>query len=208
MCGLCGKINFDRDEPVSAAVVGKMMRVMSHRGPDGAGRFVAGPVGLGHRRLSIIDLSTGDQPMSNEDGTVWVVFNGEIYNFAELRRELVARGHCFKSSSDTEVIVHMYEEARRPVRQPSSRHVRICVVGSTPAAAAACSGSAWNKADVLHQHGPFAGLRVRNQVCHCRSVGAARDRPYDRRPLFYLLLCPGDLTLLRGIRKLDPGQRS
>ena len=111
MCGLCGKINFDRDEPASAAVVRNMMRVMAHRGPDGEGRFVAGPVALGHRRLSIIDLSTGEQPMSNEDGTVWVVFNGEIYNFAELRREprwLV--GHRFRSSSDTEVIVHMYEE--------------------------------------------------------------------------------------------------
>jgi asparagine synthase (glutamine-hydrolysing) len=87
-----------------------MRDVMHHRGPDDAGLFVRGPIGLGHRRLSIIDLSGGRQPIDNEDGSVTVVFNGEIYNFKELREDLQARGHLFKTRSDTEVIVHLYEE--------------------------------------------------------------------------------------------------
>jgi asparagine synthase (glutamine-hydrolysing) len=110
MCGICGKLNFDRHEPVDAMLLRQMMNLLYHRGPDGEGEYLAGPIGLGHRRLSIIDLDTGAQPMSNEDGTVWVVYNGEIYNFPELRTELQSRGHKFKSASDTEVIVHLYEE--------------------------------------------------------------------------------------------------
>jgi asparagine synthase (glutamine-hydrolysing) len=110
MCGLCGRLNHDRDRPVDATLLHAMMDTIEHRGPDGAGARVSGPIGLGHRRLSIIDLDTGMQPMCNEDGTVWVVFNGEIYNFRALRSELSKRGHRFKSNSDTEVIVHLYEE--------------------------------------------------------------------------------------------------
>jgi asparagine synthase (glutamine-hydrolysing) len=110
MCGICGKLNFDSQEPVNPALLRQMMDLLIHRGPDGSGEYLAGHVGLGHRRLSIIDLSTGDQPMCNEDGMIWVVFNGEIYNFQELRSDLEKRGHIFKSTSDTEVIVHLYEE--------------------------------------------------------------------------------------------------
>lgn len=110
MCGFCGKLNFDRGEAVGRPLLQRMMDAISHRGPDGDGEYRQGPIGLGHRRLSIIDLNTGDQPMCNEDGTVWVVYNGEIYNFVALRGELEARGHRFKSSGDTEVILHAYEE--------------------------------------------------------------------------------------------------
>jgi asparagine synthase (glutamine-hydrolysing) len=110
MCGICGKLNFDRQQPVDPEGIQRMMDLIVHRGPDGEGKYVSGHVGLGHRRLGIIDLQTGDQPMSNEDGTVWAVYNGEIYNFSDLRTELEAHGHEFKSSSDTEVIVHLYEE--------------------------------------------------------------------------------------------------
>jgi asparagine synthase (glutamine-hydrolysing) len=91
-------------------VLGRMMEAMRHRGPDEDGLYISGPVGLGHRRLSIIDLSTGKQPIGNEDGTVWIVFNGEIYNYKELRASLLQRGHRFRTASDTEVIVHLYEE--------------------------------------------------------------------------------------------------
>ncbi len=87
-----------------------MLAVMRHRGPDGQGVYLGGRVGLGHLRLSIIDLSTGAQPLANEDGSVWIVFNGEIYNYPELRKQLLARGHQFKTTSDTEVIIHLYEE--------------------------------------------------------------------------------------------------
>lgn len=86
------------------------MDTMSHRGPDGEGTFFADQIGLGHKRLSIIDLSTGRQPISNEDGSIWIVFNGEIYNYQELRTELESTGHVFKTLTDTEVIIHAYEE--------------------------------------------------------------------------------------------------
>jgi asparagine synthase (glutamine-hydrolysing) len=110
MCGIAGKVYYDGDEKVSEEIVQKMMDVIRHRGPDGEGKYVSGPVGLGHRRLAIIDLTTGAQPMCNEDRSVWIVFNGEIYNFQELRRELIQKGHTFSSTSDTEVIIHAYEE--------------------------------------------------------------------------------------------------
>src|SRR5882762_5378291 len=109
MCGICGKFYFD-GQSVDRHELEAMRDSMIHRGPDGSGVFLDGPVGLGHRRLSIIDLEGGGQPLSNEDGTVTVVFNGEIYNFGELRRELEARGHTLATRSDTEVIVHLYEE--------------------------------------------------------------------------------------------------
>jgi asparagine synthase (glutamine-hydrolysing) len=90
--------------------VHRMCQTIVHRGPDDEGIYARGPVGLGMRRLSIIDLAGGKQPIHNEDGSVWVVFNGEIYNFPELRGELQGRGHQFYTHSDTEVIVHLYEE--------------------------------------------------------------------------------------------------
>jgi len=110
MCGICGKFFFDREAFVPEALVKDMAEAMTHRGPDDEGFHISGQIGLGFRRLSIIDLSGGHQPLSNEDGTIWVVFNGEIYNYQTLRRELIAKGHAFKTKSDTEVIVHLYEE--------------------------------------------------------------------------------------------------
>ena len=100
----------DREANVSPALVKTMADAIRHRGPDDEGYYLAGPIGLGFRRLSIIDLSTGHQPISNEDGSIWVVFNGEIYNYAQLRSELLAKGHVFKTQTDTEVLVHLYEE--------------------------------------------------------------------------------------------------
>lgn len=110
MCGICGKLNFDKDKPVSARLIKDMADAIRHRGPDDEGFYSDGPVAFGFRRLSIIDLQGGHQPLSNENGTVWIVFNGEIYNYRDLHDELVAKGHVFKTKSDTEVIVHLYEE--------------------------------------------------------------------------------------------------
>ena len=110
MCGIAGLFNFGTHEPVSPRLLKAMTDMLVHRGPDDEGFYISGAVGLGHRRLSIIDLAAGHQPMTNEDGSVWVVFNGEIYNFADLHDELVKKGHIFKTRSDTEVIVHLYEE--------------------------------------------------------------------------------------------------
>src|SRR5262245_39473118 len=106
MCGIAGHLAFPRADP---GVVKTMVAALSHRGPDGKGIFESGPVALGHSRLAIIDLATGDQPKFNEDGQVAVVFNGEIYNYRELRAELASR-HRFTSESDTEVLVHLYED--------------------------------------------------------------------------------------------------
>jgi asparagine synthase (glutamine-hydrolysing) len=110
MCGICGIVYSDREQPVEREVLKKMCDVMTHRGPDDEGIYIDQYVGLGMRRLSIIDLSTGKQPIPNEDGTIWVVFNGEIYNHQELRRDLEKLGHKFKTQTDTEAIVHAYEE--------------------------------------------------------------------------------------------------
>ena len=109
MCGIAGIFDL-LGRPVTREDVASMCSAIVHRGPDDGGAHLGSAVGLGMRRLAIIDLTTGDQPISNEDGTVWVVFNGEIYNFRELRRELAGRGHRFRTTGDTEVIVHLYEE--------------------------------------------------------------------------------------------------
>jgi asparagine synthase (glutamine-hydrolysing) len=110
MCGICGKIEFDRNVSVSGTFVRAMLDTIRHRGPDDQGVYLSPQVGFGHARLSIIDLNSGHQPLSNEDGTIWIVFNGEIYNYRELRAYLLSKGHVFKTQTDTEVIVHLYEE--------------------------------------------------------------------------------------------------
>src|SRR5580700_8887862 len=110
MCGICGQYNFGSKAPVLRHNLERMTRSIAHRGPDDEGYFIMGPLGLGFRRLSIIDLSGGHQPMSDAEETVWVVFNGEIYNFPELRKELEGFGHVFRTHSDTEVIVHGYKQ--------------------------------------------------------------------------------------------------
>jgi asparagine synthase (glutamine-hydrolysing) len=110
MCGICGIVNFNVTDPVDPGLIHRMTSAQAHRGPDDHGYFVENNVGLGHRRLSIIDLSGGKQPIFNEDRSVVVVFNGEIYNYADLTSNLIAKGHQFATRSDTETIVHAYEE--------------------------------------------------------------------------------------------------
>ncbi|VVS93991.1 class II glutamine amidotransferase domain-containing protein [Desulfoluna spongiiphila] len=140
MCGIAGVINLD-NEPVSPSVLQGMGDVLSHRGPDDEGFFInggAGPssdkwkrcsgpghVGLVHRRLSIIDLSSGHQPMTNETDEIWVTYNGEIYNYRELRSLLKQKGHVFKTDSDTEVIVHAYEEWGEGIVVNKKRTLRL-----------------------------------------------------------------------------------
>jgi len=110
MCGIAGQFNFQRRDLVERETIVRMARSIAHRGPDDEGFFIAGPVGLGFRRLSIIDLAGGHQPMSDAQKTVWVIFNGEIYNYKELRAELLGKGYEFRTNSDTEVIIHGYKE--------------------------------------------------------------------------------------------------
>jgi asparagine synthase (glutamine-hydrolysing) len=110
MCGICGFLDSRQTEQSKRDSLRKMCGIISHRGPDDEGHYINGDVALGMRRLSIIDLAHGHQPLSNEDETVWVVLNGEIYNFQKLRDELESKGHRFRTRSDTEVIVHLYED--------------------------------------------------------------------------------------------------
>jgi asparagine synthase (glutamine-hydrolysing) len=115
MCGICGKLYFEKGRPVEKQLIDDMCSALRHRGPDDMGTYMSYPtasvsIGLGQTRLSIIDLFTGRQPISNEDKSIWVVLNGEIYNFKPLRASLIEKGHIFYTESDTEVIVHSYEE--------------------------------------------------------------------------------------------------
>jgi asparagine synthase (glutamine-hydrolysing) len=110
MCGIAGKFSYDADGQIDRGTLKAMAATLAHRGPDAEGFYVGAGIGFAHRRLSIIDLVSGDEPLANEDRTIWVVFNGEIYNFKDLREQLRARGHVFRTESDTEVIVHGYEE--------------------------------------------------------------------------------------------------
>ena len=110
MCGIAGAAWTADAVPLSSATLERMISALKHRGPDDSGTHCSSAAALGFRRLSIIDLSTGHQPLANEDETVWIVFNGEIYNYRELRADLEARGHRFRTNSDTECIVHLYED--------------------------------------------------------------------------------------------------
>ena len=110
MCGIAGIFDLRGRRDVDRVLLHRMTQIIAHRGPDGDGFHIAPGIGLGHRRLAIVDLVTGDQPQFNEDGTVCVIFNGEIYNFQPLMAELTDLGHTFRTRSDTEVIVHAWEE--------------------------------------------------------------------------------------------------
>ena len=118
MCGIAGIVKWDPGEVVEEARLKRMRDVLRHRGPDGEGLWIDGPVGLGHRRLAIVDVAGGHQPMSTEDGAVWLVYNGEIYNHAQLREGLERRGHRYRTRSDTETILHLWrEEGERAVER-------------------------------------------------------------------------------------------
>src|SRR5436309_3358224 len=110
MCGIAGILNLD-GAPAEASLLRGMIQVLRHRGPDDNGVYADAAVGLAHARLSIVDLSSGHQPMKNADGSLWITFNGEIFNHVELRETLARKGHVFATTSDTEVILHMYAEA-------------------------------------------------------------------------------------------------
>src|SRR5258708_33096782 len=113
MCGIAGVMKFGGEARACAGVLRRMCDVIAHRGPDDDGFYTDGPVGIGMRRLSIIDGAGGHQPISNETSTIWIVFNGRIYNHAQLRKDLESRGHRDRTNSDTDTILHLYEEHGR-----------------------------------------------------------------------------------------------
>lgn len=205
MCGICGKLNFDPAAKVSPALIKNMADSISHRGPDDDGYFLSGPVGFGFRRLSIIDLGGGHQPLSNEDGSIHIVFNGEIYNYQELRQYLLGRGHIFRTQTDTETIVHLYEELGEACVEKLRGMFAFAIWDSR------------NKSLFLARDRvgikPLYYSQSRNSVIFASEIKAiladpeisAEVRPsmIDRFLTFDYL--PGEETLFRNIYKLAPG---
>jgi asparagine synthase (glutamine-hydrolysing) len=205
MCGIAGQFNFQRREPVDRETIVRMARSIAHRGPDDEGFFVSGPLGLGFRRLSIIDLAGGHQPMSDGEEAVWIIFNGEIYNYKELRRELQSKGHQFTTNSDTEVIIHGYKEWGTNVFNHLNGMFGLAI---------------W---DVLNQRLVVArdamGIKLiyykidNGQLTfgsEIRAVLAAQDSKPEVDPVALKLFLrfrytPSPLTIFKGIRKLAPG---
>src|SRR6476469_5661127 len=206
MCGIAGRFNFDPLHLVDRDVLGAMTDIVAHRGPDQAGFHVSAGIGLGHRRLSIIDLSTGDQPLSNEDGTVWTVFNGEIYNFAEVRRELVAHGHQFRTGSDTEVIVHGYEQwGARCVEK--FRGMFAFAVWDARARRLLLARDRVGVKPLYYAELPGKGIVFGSEL---KSLLEDPEVPRQWRPdaidaYLTLLYIPAPATIYQGIHKLEPG---
>ncbi len=205
MCGIAGKLCLDGQQAVEPDLVDRMMAAITHRGPDGQGKYLSGPVGLGHTRLAIIDLSTGDQPMTNERENIWLVYNGEIYNFQELRTELLRRGHVFRSASDTEVIVHAYEE----YGPECVNHFRGMFAFAL-----------WDdEKQILFLARDRVGIKPLYYVetgkafLFASEIKSLLCAPEVRREIqpeaihrfLTFLFLPGDMTLLKVVRKLEPG---
>ena len=110
MCGIAGICNLKKPDPISPELITSMVGVLDHRGPDEAGIYIDNCIGIGHARLSIIDLTSGIQPIHNEDESLWIVYNGEVFNFPELREDLIKKGHRFYTQTDAEVVLHLFEE--------------------------------------------------------------------------------------------------
>ena len=205
MCGICGKLNFATGVAVEAGIIRTMLDTIRHRGPDDEGLYLGSQVGLGHRRLSIIDLSSGHQPISNEDGCIWIVFNGEIYNYQELRSFLLSKGHLFKTRTDTEVIVHLYEELGPDCLEKLRGMFAFAIwdekkkslflardrVGIKPLYYALSENSLVFASEI-------------KAILADPSVGREVAPEIIDRFLTFLYL-PGEETMLRGVRKLEPG---
>ncbi|WP_029001906.1 asparagine synthase (glutamine-hydrolyzing) [Azohydromonas australica] len=206
MCGISGIYDF-KGRPVDAGVLQCMTHALAHRGPDGSGHLLRGPVGLGHRRLSIIDLDGGAQPLANEDEKVHIVFNGEIYNFIELREELLKSGHSFKTRSDTEVIVHAYEQWGD-----------ACVNRFNGIFAFAIWDERQQRLLIARDHlgiKPLYYIEVDGQLLFGSEIKALLAHPACPRgvdtaalgQLFTFRYVPSPATLFDRIRKLPPGHR-
>ena len=207
MCGICGQYNFGSQVPVQRRDIEAMTKSLVHRGPVDEGYYIARAVGLGFRRLSIIDLAGGHQPMSDWEESVWVVFNGEIYNFLELRRELEGHGHIFRTNSDTEVIIHGYKQWGDDVLNRLNGMFGLAI---------------WDvrQRRLVLARDPFGVKLVyyridRGSVYFGSEVRAVRaalpdEAEIDPRSLNLFLryrFTPSPYTILKGIRKLAPGTK-
>ena len=205
MCGICGKLNFNRQEPIDPALLRAMAHSIAHRGPDDEGFYLDGPVGLGFRRLSIIDLAAGHQPLANEDESVWIVFNGEIYNYQELREFLLQKGHIFRTHTDTEVIVHLYEEFGEACVEKLRGMFAFAIWDSRKEELFLARDRVGIKPLYYYLSGDrlvFAS-EIKAILCDPEVPREVVPEVIDRFLMFYFV--PGEETLLRGIFKLTPG---
>ena len=179
-----------------------MLRTITHRGPDGEGIYVSPQVGLGHRRLAIIDLNGGSQPLSNEDGTVWISFNGEIYNYQELRAGLVTRGHQLRTLSDTEVIVHLYEELGEACVEKLRGMFTFAIWDARQRALLLARDRLGIKPLYYHltDRSIVFGSEIKAILADPEVPAKVRPEMIDRFLTF--LYMPGEDTLLRNIQKL------
>jgi asparagine synthase (glutamine-hydrolysing) len=205
MCGIAGIYHFKTGISVDQHLLKRMCDVLRHRGPDGEGVYLNGGVGLGHRRLSIIDLDTGQQPMSNEDETIWIVFNGEIFNYIELASDLRSRGHQFRSQSDTEVILHLYEE-RGPDCLEDLLGMFAFALWDSP------RKRLFVARDRLGIKPLYYYLDDKRFVFASEAKAILEDKSIDRQPYYpaisdYLryMYTIDDSTFFKGIKKLLPG---
>ncbi len=207
MCGICGiAIPEELNRPVDAATLVRMRDSLTHRGPDDAGVFIGGQAGLGHRRLSIVDLAGGHQPMSNEDGNIWITYNGEVYNHRDLRPELEGRGHVYQTASDTETIIHLYEEhGPRAVEQ--LRGMFAFAIWDRPRRRLVLSR------DRLGIKPLYYTLSDDGVICFASEIKALIEARAVRAELNYDALADfaanrstsGEDTLFRGVKRLLPG---
>ena len=205
MCGIAGKVHTDRARPVEPALLRRMTAAIAHRGPDDEQAYLEGRVGLGIRRLSIIDLAGGRQPISNEDQSVWIVFNGEIYNYRQLREEVLAAGHTLRTRSDTEVIVHLYEELG-PTCLTRLRGMFAIALWDAPRERLLLARDRLGKKPLLYASLP-EGLTFASEF-GALLQDAAIPREIDPAALDAFLRCqavPSPRTIYRAVRKLPPG---
>jgi asparagine synthase (glutamine-hydrolysing) len=196
---------FGSEATVSPALVKAMADTIHHRGPDDEGYYVSGPIGLGFRRLSIIDLQSGHQPVSNEDGTIQIIFNGEIYNYRELRAFLLGKGHVFKTQSDTEVIVHLYEELGPQCLEKLRGMFAFAIWDEN-------TKTLFLARDRVGIKPLYYSLTNESLVFASEIKAILADPSIDREiapemidRFLTFLYVPGEETLLKGIRKLAPG---
>ena len=205
MCGICGIYNVGTGEPVSDRLVKAMADTIVHRGPDAEGIYTSGPIGLGHRRLSIIDLAGGAQPMSNRDGSVWVVFNGEIYNFPELRERLEKKGYTFQTRSDTEAIVHLYEEIGEECFQHLRGMFAIAIWDGRKQQLLLARDRVGKKPLFYAYDGKRVAFASELKAI-LQVPGIQRDiNPEAVSDYFSLLYIPAPKSIFRSIRKVKPG---
>src|SRR5579863_1832575 len=208
MCGICGQFNFGTGAPVERRDIERMAAAIAHRGPDDEGFHLAGSLGLGFRRLSIIDLKGGHQPMSDREESIWVVFNGEIYNFKELRSELESHGHVFRTRCDTEVIVHGYKQWGDEVLNRLNGMFGLAVWDVRQRRLLLARDAFGIK--LIYYRLDKGSLWFGSEMRAVRAVMPKGEAEVDPAALSLFLryrYTPSPHTMLRGIQKLAPGTK-